>query len=162
MFVKALQSARKRCWIGSPYFIPDPQTKAAMQLAALRGVDVRFLIPRHRDQWLVWHAAWNYFEKAQEAGVRFFFYEPGFLHQKVMLMDDDFAGVGTANFDNRSFRLNFELTALVNDRAFAAEVEAMLEADFKNATELEPFRLEEKSLWTQLKVRFANLFSQVL
>lgn len=162
MFVKALQEARRRIWISSPYFVPDPPTKAAMQLAALRGVDVRFMIPRGRDQWLVWHAAWNYFEKAQSAGVRFFQYDEGFLHQKVMLIDDDFAGVGTANFDNRSFRLNFEMTALINDAKFAGEVEAMLLADFERSTELPRFCLEEQGFVTKLKIRFANLFSQIL
>ncbi|MEM8884268.1 MAG: cardiolipin synthase, partial [Planctomycetota bacterium] len=147
LFVKALQEARKRIWIASPYFVPDPQTKAAMQLAALRGVDVRFLIPDAVDHKLVWYAAWNYFEQAQKAGVRIFRYRGGFMHQKVILIDDDVASVGTANFDNRSFRLNFELMALINDEKFAGEVEAMLLADFEKCFELEPFKLEDRAFF---------------
>jgi cardiolipin synthase len=162
MFVRALQAARERCWIASPYFIPDPQTMAAMQLAALRGVDVRFLIPERKDHWLVWHAAWGFFGAAQEAGVRIFRYQPGFLHAKAFLIDDDFAAVGTANFDNRSFRLNFEMTVLFADRKFAAQVETMFESDFALSNEQPRFDLEAQGAWFRFKVRFANLFAQVL
>jgi cardiolipin synthase len=162
MFVTALQQAQRRVWIASPYFIPDPQTKASMQLAALRGVDVRFLIPDRADHWLVWHAAWSFFPAAQRAGVRIFRYREGFLHQKAILVDDDFAAVGTANFDNRSFRLNFEMMALIADEAFAGEVRAMLERDFAHADEMQPFELDEAPFLFRLKVRWANLFSQVL
>ena len=162
MFVKALQEARERCWIASPYFIPDPQTMAAMQLAAMRGVDVRFLIPDNKDHWLVWHAAWGFFGPAQQAGVEFHRYKPGFLHAKALLVDDDFAAVGTANFDNRSFRLNFEMTILFADREFAQQVETMFESDFALSYKLEPFDLEEQGAWFRFKVRYANLFAQIL
>ncbi|MHC4409175.1 MAG: cardiolipin synthase [Planctomycetota bacterium] len=162
MFVKALQEARRRVWIASPYFIPDPQVKAAMQLAALRGVDVRFLIPDQADHWLVWHAAWSFFGNAQAAGVRIFRYREGFLHQKALLIDDDFAAVGTANFDNRSFRLNFEMTALFADETFAKQVQEMFEADFARSAEMAKFDLEETSFLFRLKVRYANLFAQIL
>ena len=162
MFVKALQAARQRCWIASPYFIPDSPTMAAMQLAAMRGVDVRFLIPQKKDHFLVWHAAWSYFGNAQKAGVRIFHYQPGFMHQKAILIDDDFAAVGTANFDNRSFRLNFEMMLLVADRKFANQCETMLESDFALSKELPPFDLEEQPAWFRFKVRYANLFAQIL
>jgi len=162
MFVKALQAARKRCWIASPYFIPDPQTKAAMQLAAMRGVDVRFLIPEKQDHWLVWHAAWGFFGLAQAAGVRIFRYQPGFLHAKAILIDDDFAAVGTANFDNRSFRLNFEMIVLFADRGFAQQVETMFESDLALSKELERFDFDAQSYWFRFKVRYANLFAQIL
>jgi len=133
-----------------------------MQLAAMRGVDVRFLIPERKDHWLVWHAAWGFFGAAQRAGVRIFRYQPGFLHAKAILIDDDFAAVGTANFDNRSFRLNFEMTVLFADREFAQQVETMFESDLALSRELEPFDLESKSAWFQFKVRYANLFAQIL
>jgi len=163
MFVKALQAAQRRIWIASPYFIPDPQTKAAMQLAALRGVDVRFLVPDRPDHWLVWHAAWAYFGLAQAAGVRIFRYtDEGFMHQKVFLVDDEVAAVGTANFDNRSFRLNFEMTAILADEEFALQVKEMLENDFARSKEMPKFDLELAPLLFRLKVRWANLFSQIL
>jgi len=162
MFVKALNAARKRCWIASPYFIPDPPTMAAMQLAAMRGVDVRFLIPERQDHWLVWHAAWSFFGRAQQVGVRIFRYQPGFLHAKALLIDDDFGAVGTANFDNRSFRLNFELTVLFADREFAQQVETMFESDLALSKEMPCFDLEAQSFWFRFKVRYANLFAQIL
>ena len=162
MFVKALQEARVRCWIASPYFIPDSQTMAAMQLAAIRGVDVRFLIPEKQDHWLVWHAAWSFFGTAQKAGVRIFRYQPGFMHQKAILIDDDFAAVGTANFDNRSFRLNFEMMLLVSDHEFASQVETMLESDFALSKELPKFDLESQSAWFRFKASYAKMFAQIL
>ena len=105
----------------------------ALKLAALRGVDVRVLIPDRPDHWVVWLAGFAYAEEARRAGIAMWRYRPGFMHQKVMLIDDWAAGVGTANLDNRSLRLNFEITALVFDRGFAGEIEAMLEDDFDRA-----------------------------
>jgi cardiolipin synthase len=123
-------SARERIWIASPYFVPDKPVTDALQLAGLRGVDVRILIPDKPDNALVGLAAYSYVDDASRTGGKFHRYGPGFLHEKVMLIDHSTATVGTANFDNRSFRLNFEITAVISDPAFAAEVERMFEADF--------------------------------
>ena len=87
----------------------------ALQLAGLRGVDVRILIPDKPDHLLIYLAAFSYFEEASRTGVKFYRYTDGFLHQKALLLDDLVAAVGTANFDNRSFRLNFEITAIFAD-----------------------------------------------
>ena len=80
--------ARERIWIVSPYFVPDEQLMSALQLAALRGVDVRVLIPENPDQKLVYYSSFSYLEGAEKSGVKIFRYQPGFLHQKVMLIDD--------------------------------------------------------------------------
>ena len=88
------------------------------------------LIPDRPDHRIVWLAAYAYAEEAFASGIRLHRYEAGFMHQKALVVDDGVAAVGTANLDNRSFRLNFELTALVFDAAFAASVAAMLERDF--------------------------------
>lgn len=111
---------------------PDVSIVDALQLAGLRGVDVRILIPDKPDHLLVSLAAYSYFAEAVQTAVRFFRYTDGFLHEKAMLIDDQVATVGTANFDNRSFRLNFEITAVVVEPTFAAAVERMFETDFKN------------------------------
>jgi cardiolipin synthase len=113
--------------------VPDEGVLTALQAAAIRGVDVRILIPERADHLLVWLSAFTYFEQAIPFGVRIFRYQKGFLHQKVMLTDSRLAAVGTANLDNRSFRLNFEITGFATDPKFVAEVEEMLVADFSRS-----------------------------
>ena len=161
MFHQAINAANERIWIASPYFVPDDAIMGALQLAGLRGVDVRILIPDKADHLLVYLAAFSYFEEASHTGVRFFRYTDGFLHQKVMLIDDRVASVGTANFDNRSFRLNFEITAVVADDAFVTEVEQMLEDDFAHANEMKMSDVNERSFWFKLSTRLARLTSPV-
>ena len=94
----------------------------ALQLAALRGVDVRILMPRESDSIFFKYVPYAYLDEVARAGVRVFLYEDGFMHQKVAVVDDDFAAVGTANFDNRSFRLNFEVTVVAHDEGVCRDV----------------------------------------
>ncbi len=161
MFLHAINSATRRIWIASPYFVPDDSIVSALQLAGLRGVDVRILIPDKPDHLLVYLAAFSYFEEAGCTGVRFFRYTDGFLHEKAMLIDDDVATIGTANFDNRSFRLNFEITAVVSDPLFAGSVKEMFEEDFKNAREINSDELAKKSIGFKLGVRLARLTAPI-
>jgi len=161
MFVHAINSARNRIWIASPYFVPDEAVMAALQLAGLRGVDVRILIPDKPDHLMVYLAAFSYFRDASLTGVRFYRYSEGFLHQKAMLVDDLVAAVGTANFDNRSFRLNFEITGFVADSAFAVGVEKMFLDDFARSREMVPADYEERPFWFKLAVQLARLTAPV-
>ena len=161
MFLTAINSADDRIWIASPYFVPDESIMNALHLAALRGADVRIIIPDKADHTLVWLAAYSFFDEAQLTGIRFFRYMDGFLHQKVVLVDDDISAIGTANFDNRSFRLNFEIMAVMADHAFNKEVEQMLVADMEQSVEMQPGDLEEKSYWFKLGVRLARLTAPV-
>ncbi len=144
IFTHAISSAKKRIWIASPYFVPDDAVIQAIQLAGLRGVDVRILIPDETDNRMVQLSAYTYLNEVKAAGARFYRYQAGFLHEKAALIDDDAALVGTANFDNRSFRLNFEVTAIVVDADFSREVEAMFEADFARSRLMEPGEYDAK------------------
>lgn len=157
MFTHALNAAKGRIWITSPYFVPDESVLMALQLAGLRGVDVRILIPDKPDHLLVYLAAFSYFDDASKTGVQFYRYTDGFLHQKVMLIDETVATVGSANFDNRSFRLNFEITAAVQDRGFAAEVHRMLDIDFSRARRMTAADFDGRSWWFKFAVRLARL-----
>ena len=161
MFHHAINTARKRIWIASPYFVPDEAIIQALQLAGLRGVDVRILIPDKADHLLVYLAAFSYFDEVGKAGVKFYRYTDGFLHQKVMLIDDLVATIGTANFDNRSFRLNFEITAVLPGPAFVLEIEEMFEDDFANSRLMEQGELDDRSFWFKFAVRLARLTSPV-
>jgi len=161
MFIHTINSARERLWIASPYFVPDEGVMYALTLAALRGVDVRILIPDMPDHLAVYLAAFSYFDEVEQTGVQFYRYTDGFLHQKAMLIDDVAATVGTANFDNRSFRLNFEITAMIADSVFISEVERMFEADFARSRIMEPGELDKKSFWFKLGVKLARLTSPI-
>lgn len=156
-----IQSAQRRLWIVSPYFVPDAAVVAALQLAALRGVDVRILLPEKPDRRLVWLSSFAYLDDVQSVGVAVYRYRAGFLHQKVWLIDQDCAFVGTPNLDNRSFRLNFEVGVLTLDAAFAREVEAMLTADFARSRHLQPQPLAARKWWFRLAVRCACLLAPI-
>jgi len=162
MFHQTIVAAQQRIWIASPYFVPDQGIVAALQLAALRGVDVRIIIPDEPDGPMVAMANWAYTRELLAVGVKVFRYQGGFLHQKVLLMDDQLAGVGTANFDNRSFRLNFEITMLVHDLFFAREVERMLETDLTRCRQVTLQEATSKPMWMRLGMAVARLFSPVL
>jgi cardiolipin synthase len=161
-FVHALNAARERIWIATPYFVPDEAVLTALQLATLRGVDVRVILPKRPDSYAVWLASFWFIEELADDDVHFYHYEEGFMHQKVFLVDDYLSAVGTANFDNRSFRLNFEVTAVVMDRLFAQEMEQMLQADLERSVEFDPARLAELSFLRRLLVRSARLLSPIL
>jgi len=162
MFTQAINSAKDRIWIASPYFVPDWQIIAALKLAVLRGVDVRILLPEKPDHRIVNLATFSFYSSIIPAGIKLYRYKPGFLHQKVFLVDHTCAAVGTANLDNRSFRLNFELTLLNFDKTFIKAVEDMLVQDFSNS------RLatldEYTSRWFpfRLAARLAGLLSPIL
>jgi len=159
---EACNTAQDRLWIASPYFVPDQGVLTALQTAALRGVDVRILIPEKRDHRMVWLAAFSYYDESLPFGIRLLRYQPGFLHQKVILVDDRYAFVGTGNLDNRSFRLNFEIAAASTDPGFIDEVVHMLEIDFNHAREVADGEFAAKPFWFRLACRFARLFSPVL
>ncbi|MFT5614372.1 MAG: cardiolipin synthase [Granulosicoccus sp.] len=161
MFFSAIAEAKQRIWIASPYFIPDLDITTALRHAALRGVDVRILIPDMADHRLSWLAAYSYFDDVTEAGVRIFRYGDGFMHQKVFLVDDELAAIGTTNLDNRSFRLNFEAMALFFDKRAAAEVDTMLRADFKKAYEINE-TIDQQSAYIRYGAPVARLFSPLL
>jgi cardiolipin synthase len=158
----AINSARHRLWIASPYFVPDTSLIQALQLAALRGVDVRIMLPAKPDHKLVYLAAFSYIAESEVSGVKFYRYQPGFMHHKVLLVDDDLASVGTANFDNRSIRLNFEIMLVFADHEFAVDVTKMLEHDFENCRQTTSADFARRPFWFQFAVRLARLMAPVL
>lgn len=161
MFFSAISAAKQRVWIASPYFVPDLDVVAALKHAALQGLDVRILIPDSIDHFAPWLAAYSYFDDLRAVGVRILRYNAGFMHQKVVLIDDTIAGIGTANLDNRSFRLNFEAMAFFFDSNAAQEVATMLQQDFTRADELDK-KLSQQKLLIRLAAPVARLFAPVL
>ncbi|HSM36114.1 MAG TPA: cardiolipin synthase [Longimicrobiales bacterium] len=162
LYTQAISAAEERVWIASPYFVPDGRVLGTLQTAALRGVDVRVLMPRIADHWMFKFVPYAFLPDVERAGVSVFLYEEGFLHQKVVLVDDDYAAVGTANLDNRSFLLNFEVTVLAHDRDFCSEVEAMLAADFARSTRLTEADLTQKPFPFRLAAQGTRLLAPIL
>ncbi|SDL38386.1 cardiolipin synthase [Maridesulfovibrio ferrireducens] len=160
-FMECIQSARERLWIVSPYFVPDEQFITALHLAVLRGVDVRIMIPRKTDNFLVTYTHWAYVDQLLQIGAKVYWYDKGFLHQKVVLVDEGYATVGTANFDNRSFRLNFEITMVIANEDFNSEVASMLENDFSNSVQVTDEDIIKKSFLFHLFVRVAQLTAPI-
>lgn len=162
MFTQAINSARERIWIASPYFVPDSQILGALKLAALRGVDVRILLPEKPDHRTVYLASFSFYRNTIPLGIQLYRYTAGFMHQKIFLVDSACAAVGTANLDNRSFRLNFELTLLNYDRSFIDKVDAMLQNDLTQSRKVALEEFTQRSFYFQLAVRFASLLSPIL
>ncbi len=160
-FLHAINHATNRLWIASPYFVPDEQFISALQLAALRGVDVRVLVPNKTDNAMVNLSGWSYVPELEKAGIKVYRHAKGFMHQKVMLIDDQYCTIGTVNFDNRSFRLNFEITIAVADVEFAAQVRKMLEQDFADSREVHTRDYEDSGFWHRFSVRAARLMAPI-
>jgi cardiolipin synthase A/B len=158
----AIQTAVDRLWITSPYFVPDEAVLEGLKLASFRGVDVRILLPERSDSRLVDLAAYPPLEALLRAGVRMYRYQGGFLHAKTVVVDELAAGVGTVNIDNRSFRLNFEITAILFDRGAIAAVAEAFEADLEVSRELSAEEVRDRPFLARLASRVAYLMAPVL
>ncbi len=158
-YLEIIQSARQRLWFASPYFVPENALVTAIAHAAIRGVEVRLLLPQMADHLLPWLSSFTFYPGMRAAGVKIYRYQPGFMHQKVVLADDDLAVIGSINVDYRSFMLNFELSTVIESKPFAAEVEKMLLADFANAAPADMYAYENANVFFKLKCRAAALLS---
>lgn len=162
LYFSAITSAKQRVWITTPYFVPDEPILEAISTAAMRKVDVRIIVPRDGDSRLVNLAARSYFPELLQAGARIFEYEGRFIHAKTMVVDDDLAIVGTANLDNRSFRLNFEVVAAVYGADLATRLATAFEDDLTCTREVQPTTLQREPLLQRLGESAARLMSPLL
>ncbi|TYC50397.1 cardiolipin synthase [Rhodobacterales bacterium] len=161
-FVEAAARATRRLWLTTPYLVPSLDVQTALCAAAMRGVDVRILLPEKRDHWAVWLASHAYENILVQRGVKVYRYTDGFLHQKVLLMDDDLVSIGTVNLDNRSLQINFELTLWFTHARTIGKVEKMLEADFEKAKLTWPEDFSSRSYVFQVFAQGARLLSPIL
>lgn len=161
-FAAAINAARQRVWLSTPYFVPDSAVRSALQLAVLRGVDVRVLIPSRPDHHTVFLASTLHAHNAVRAGIKMFRYQPGFLHQKALLIDRGAAAIGSLNVDSRSFRLNFEAAVMAVDHNFAADVAVMLSADFERARAIDEHEYRHAPYLRRVAMHAARLFDPLL
>lgn len=160
--LELIHHAEQRIWISTPYLVPDDAVFAALKLAVNRGVEVRLLVPARPDHYVVFYASALFVRRAVENGMQVYRYQPGFVHQKVWLIDDWSAVIGSANLDNRSMRLNFEQMVATFDAEFADQVAQMLLDDFSLARQVTPEQLKSVPVWRQAAERVANLLAPTL
>ncbi|MCC7633325.1 cardiolipin synthase [Stenotrophomonas rhizophila] len=159
--VAAIHEARERVWLVTPYFVPGEAARMALTSAALGGLDVRLLVPKMSDSWFVTQAARSYFDELLQAGVKIYEYGPRMLHTKAFIADREVCIVGSANFDHRSFRLNFELSMMLVDADRVAALEQILAAEFDASVRVHNER--QRSLWRhRVPEAFARLASPLL
>ena len=161
-YFTAITRASSRVWLTTPYFVPDDAIITALCTAAQRGVDVRLLVPLRGDSRLIDLAARSYMPELVASGVRVYEYLPRFIHAKTIVIDQDLAIVGTANLDNRSFRLDFELTALAYDRELTGRLADAFEADLRDSRAIDAAVLSQQSLFRRLGEAGARLMSPLL
>jgi cardiolipin synthase len=161
-FFCQIAAARRQILLGTPYFVPPDDLRRALRVAALRGVDVRLLLPAETNHPPVTFAARAVYEEMLGAGVRIFLRRPPFMHSKFMLTDDRVAMLGTANFDNRSLKLNYETNLLAFDPAFAARLKRLALDDFAQADEIGLREWLRRPAHDRLIENFFNLMSPAL
>lgn len=162
MYFAAINQATNRVWLTTPYFVPDDAVLAALVSAAMRGVDVRVIVPAKGDSKLVELAARSYFPDLLDAGARMFEYVPRFIHAKTLIVDDDIALIGTANLDNRSFRLDFEVAAIVYGHDLNTRLASAFCVDLENSTPVRRIAFEHQPFFTRLGQSGARLLSPLL
>jgi cardiolipin synthase len=160
MQVGAIHRAVRRVWLTTPYFVPTEPALMALTSAALRGIDVRLMVPYRSDSRIVSAAARSYYDELISAGVRIWEYKARMLHSKTLVVDDDCAMIGTANFDSRSFKLNFEVLAVVYGPALTGPLAAQFMADLRNASPVRARR--PRNFLQRLGEALARLFSPLL
>lgn len=158
-YLKLINSARESVYIQTPYFIPDDSVTDALRLAALSGVDVRIMIPCRPDHPFVYWATLSFIGDLLDAGVRAYTYDGGFLHAKTIVVDGKAGSVGSANWDVRSFRLNFEANAFFYDAAVGADLMRAFEEDLALSTEITPEDYQTRSRRVRVKESVSRLFS---
>lgn len=159
--VGLIHAARERVWLVTPYFVPGEAAMMALTSAALGGLDVRLLVPRMSDSKLVTLAARSYYDDLLAAGVKIYEYGPRMLHTKALLVDDASTIVGSSNFDHRSFRLNFEVAVLFQDRDLGARMAKLIEGEFVRAPRVRNDR-QRRLFRTRLPEALARLMSPLL
>jgi cardiolipin synthase len=158
----ALASARERVWIATPYFVPDAAISMALAVTALRGVEVRLLLPERTDHPLVDLAAESFLPDLLAAGVQVYRYEAGMLHSKLVSVDGRWSTLGSANMDIRSFTYNFEVNLLVLSPTLARRLEAIFERDLQHSTPFTQSHVDAASLPHRLAVAGGRLLAPLL
>jgi cardiolipin synthase A/B len=160
-FFLSFLAARRRLWIASPYFVPDKHLRSVVERRARAGVDVRILLPNeHTDARPIRRASHSYYAELLDAGVRIFEYQPTMMHSKLLVVDDAYAVVGSANMDVRSKELNEENVLGVLEEEFAEQVARSIEADLGRAREIDRVAWRRRGIGARIIERVSVLFAE--
>ncbi len=162
VYFTAIAKARTKIDITTPYLILNESLLMALKTAALSGVSVRILLPSKADHFIVFWGSKSYYEELLEAGVLIYEYMLGFIHAKVMIVDDQIVSIGTANMDMRSFNHNFEINALVYSREVARDASSQFDLDIANSKLIDLISYRKRSSLQRTKESICRLFSPVL
>jgi cardiolipin synthase len=161
-FLAAINQSERSVFLTTPYFIPERSLNLALQLAALRGVDVRILLPRTSDHKFVSMAGRSYYADLLKNGVKIFEYQRGVLHAKMLVVDGHFVSIGSANSDIRSFSYNFEVNVQIYGRAFARKAERIFLKDLESCKEIDLKKFLQRPAIKIFLENCCRLFSPVL
>lgn len=161
-YLKLMAMAKDYIYIQTPYFIPDASFMDTLRIACLSGIDVRIMIPNKPDHAFVYWATYSYVGQLLKAGAKVYIYDNGFLHTKMIVVDNEASTVGTANIDVRSFKLNFEVNAFIYDRETSRELAELFEQDMLLSTELTMDLYNERTRLIKMKESFSRLLSPIL
>ncbi|MCD7976468.1 MAG: cardiolipin synthase [Tannerellaceae bacterium] len=160
--IYTIANAKKYIYIQTPYFLPTEGLNQALQTAALGGIDVRLMLPKYSDTKTVQLASHSFIDDMIKAGVKVYFYNPGFLHAKMLVTDDMLTSIGSANMDFRSFEHNFEINAFVYQRDFALDMKKIFLHDMHYCEKVVPSRWLRRPLKQRLIESCMRLFSPLL
>jgi cardiolipin synthase len=161
-YIKMIHAAKKTVYVQTPYFIPDDGLLNALIIASLSGIDVRVMVPGKPDHMFVHWASYYYLGELLQAGVKCYLYKNGFLHAKTIVVDGAIASVGTANFDFRSLKLNFEANAMIYDHNVAEQLQCIYIKDIEASEELTMENYRNRSWSIRIKESVSRLLSPIL
>ncbi len=162
VFLRAISSAKRSVYIQTPYFLPTDGLFTALQAAALAKIDVRIMMPEHTDSVLLHYASFSYVTQCLKAGIKVYLYEPGMLHAKTMIVDDEFVTAGSANFDFRSFENNFESNLLIYDAEINRKMRDIFFEDLKYCRKLNLSEWKKRPITQRLLESILRLVSPIL
>jgi cardiolipin synthase len=161
-YLKLIHTAKKYVYLQTPYFLPSESLLSALQTAALSGVDVRLMLPKNSDSKVVQLATHSYLKSVLKAGVKVYFYKPGFLHSKMVVADDYISTIGSTNLDFRSFEYNFEINTFIYNEEIASRLKNLFLEDEDQCERIMLNNWEKRPLSVRFIESMVRLFSPLL
>lgn len=161
-YIKMIMGAKKTIWIETPYFIPDDALMETLLIAIRSGIEVCMVIPKMPDHPFVYRATEYYAKQLLSAGAHVYAYQNGFMHAKTIVVDGKIVSVGSANWDIRSFKLNFEANAFIYDDKIAQKIITTIKRDLRESIELDEQYFKRQSTWKKLRQLGSRLISPIL
>ncbi len=161
-FVKLINTAQRSIYIVTPYFMPGPSLTVALKTAIYSGVNVTIMFPKNPDHAFVFGASMSHIRELLEIGAKCYAYDEGFVHSKILVVDETVTSIGSANFDSRSFKLNFEITSFIYNIDCAKRVIEQIKKDIEKSDRLTPLKYHKRKVSEKIKEAFSRLLSPLL